>query len=264
MGPPGCGKTFVIKSLADKLRGRIRFLAVKGPELLSKYIGASEAGVRQVFEQAAAVAPSCIFFDEIESFCPKRGADSTGVTDRVVNQMLTYLDGVEERKQVFVIAASSRPDLIDAAILRPGRLDKHCFLGIPTVNEKRLICERLKTGSEYKFTSAAATYALETLPSTAPRLFTGADLKGVFGSAAIAAIHRSTEEEGSGSGSNGNGLLQEVGVVVIEESDLREAMRSAKPSISEQDMRRYDAVFASFTGKAGKQDEVGKQKVALM
>merc|ERR1712139_553836 len=120
VGPPGCGKTMLVHAAANETKGLLRFLTVKGPELLSKYIGASEAGVRGVFERAAAAAPSVIFFDEIEALAPKRGGDSTGVTDRVVNQMLTYLDGVEERKSVFVIATTSRPDLVDAALMRPG------------------------------------------------------------------------------------------------------------------------------------------------
>merc|ERR1712232_773135 len=118
-----------------------RILTVKGPELLSKYIGASEAGVRQKFEQAAAAAPSVIFFDELEALAPKRGGDSTGVTDRVVNQMLTYLDGVEDRGRVYVIAATGRPDLVDQALMRPGRFDRICFCGMPDEQEKLNICE---------------------------------------------------------------------------------------------------------------------------
>lgn len=95
----------------------------------------------EVFERAAAAAPSVIFFDEIEALAPKRGADSTGVTDRVVNQMLCYLDGVEDRGRVFVVAASGRPDMVDPALMRPGRFDKICYLGLPSEEEKLEICE---------------------------------------------------------------------------------------------------------------------------
>merc|ERR1712232_1141806 len=125
-----------------------RILTVKGPELLSKYIGASEAGVRQKFEQAAAAAPCVIFFDEIEALAPKRGADSTGVTDRVVNQMLTYLDGVEDRGRVYVVAATSRPDMVDQALMRPGRFDKICYCGLPNDEDTLHICEILSKKNE--------------------------------------------------------------------------------------------------------------------
>eukprot|EP00439_Symbiodinium_sp_Y106_P033129 s5045_g3.t5 len=143
VGPPGCGKTMLIQAAASETKGLLRFLSVKGPELLSKYIGESEAGVRKVFEQAAAAAPAVIFFDEIEALAPKRGADSTGVTDRVVNQMLCYLDGVEDRGRVFVVAATGRPDMVDPALMRPGRFDKICYCGLPSDSERLAICEIL-------------------------------------------------------------------------------------------------------------------------
>eukprot|EP00397_Hematodinium_sp_SG-2012_P006685 GEMP01006720.1.p1 GENE.GEMP01006720.1~~GEMP01006720.1.p1 ORF type:complete len:984 (+),score=250.60 GEMP01006720.1:209-3160(+) len=266
MGPSGCGKTFIVHALAHKLRGYVRFLSVKGPELLSKYIGASEAGVRSVFANAQQVAPSAIFFDEIESLCPKRGADSTGVTDRVVNQMLTYLDGVEERKQVFVIAASSRPDLIDSALLRPGRLDKHCFLGIPSSEEKKRICEQMvcvvasssdeegttgSNGTKNRLHPDGKRFAREELPLRAPALFTGADFKAVFSSATIAAVHDSLANNNSG------------GVVEITERHLANALREAKPSISELDQCKNDAIFAPFLGKTVEK-MTAHQKVALM
>merc|ERR1719499_251620 len=143
VGPPGCGKTMLVHAAATETKGLLRFLTVKGPELLSKYIGASEAGVRQVFEKAAAAAPAVIFFDELEALAPKRGGDSTGVTDRVVNQMLCYLDGVEDRGRVYVVGATGRPDLVDAALMRPGRFDKICYCGLPSDAEKLRICEIL-------------------------------------------------------------------------------------------------------------------------
>ena len=120
--PPGTGKTLLAEAMAAT--AGLAYLPVKGPELLSKYIGASEARVRELFERAQAAAPALVFFDEFESLAPRRGQDSTGVTDRVVNQLLTQLDGVEGLEGVWVLAASSRPDLIDPALLRPGRLDR--------------------------------------------------------------------------------------------------------------------------------------------
>lgn len=115
-GPSGCGKTHIVAAAASEFK--VRLISVKGPELLNKYIGASEEAVRDLFKKAAAAAPCVLFFDEFEALAPQRGHDNTGVTDRVVNQLLTELDGVEGLKGVTVIAASSRPDLLDAALLR--------------------------------------------------------------------------------------------------------------------------------------------------
>merc|ERR1719387_2637775 len=180
----------LVQAAANETKGLLRFLTVKGPELLSKYIGASEAGVRAVFEKANAAAPCVLFFDEIEALAPKRGADSTGVTDRVVNQMLCYLDGVEERGQVFVIAATSRPDLVDAALMRPGRFDKICYCGLPSEDEKLQISEIL--AAKHGFVPDASDgddvrAAMSRLVGRMPRLFTSADVSALFSSAQIEA-----------------------------------------------------------------------------
>ena len=129
-GVPGTGKTLLAESVAST--SGLNYIPVKGPELLSKYIGASEANVRDVFQRAAAARPCLVFFDEFESLAPRRGHDSTGVTDRVVNQLLTQVDGVEGLAEgVWVLAATSRPDLVDPALLRPGRLDKSILCPMP-------------------------------------------------------------------------------------------------------------------------------------
>lgn len=142
-GPPGCGKTHAVRA-AVAATG-VRFIGVKGPELLNKYIGASEEAVRSVFARAQAAAPCALFFDEFDSIAPQRGSgsDSTGVTERMVNQLLTELDGVERLQGVCVIAASNRPDLIDAALLRPGRLDRLIYCGFPTRDERLDILKSL-------------------------------------------------------------------------------------------------------------------------
>ncbi|EEC46118.1 predicted protein, partial [Phaeodactylum tricornutum CCAP 1055/1] len=130
-GPPGCGKSLIVPALAK--RCRFSLVLCRGPELLDKYIGASEAKVRDLFDRAATAAPSILFLDELDSLAPPRGSDHTGVTDRVVNQLLTFLDGVEENSSkgpLYVIAATSRPDKIDPALLRPGRLEKHVYVGL--------------------------------------------------------------------------------------------------------------------------------------
>lgn len=114
----------------------MKYFSVKGSDILSKYIGGSQAAVREVFQKALSVSPSIIFFDQFESIVPRRSANNTGVNDRIVNQFLCYLDGVSAISGVFIIAASSRPDLIDPAIIRPGRLDAHIFLDYPNTGER--------------------------------------------------------------------------------------------------------------------------------
>jgi ribosome biogenesis ATPase len=119
-GPPGCGKTLLAKAIANE--SGANFISVKGPELLDKYVGESERAVRVVFERARSSSPCIIFFDELDSLCPKRGSDGGGgggVSERVVNQLLTEMDGLDSRRSVFVIAATNRPELIDPAMLRP-------------------------------------------------------------------------------------------------------------------------------------------------
>ena len=133
-GPPGCGKSILASAVAKECG--LNFISIKGPELLNKYIGASEQSVRDLFRRAEQAKPCILFFDEFESIAPRRGHDNTGVTDRVVNQLLTQLDGVEGLQGVYVLAATSRPDLIDPALLRPGRLDKALYCSIPSADER--------------------------------------------------------------------------------------------------------------------------------
>ncbi|KAK7198332.1 peroxisome biosynthesis protein-like protein [Novymonas esmeraldas] len=140
-GPSGCGKSFILESLVNA--ENLHCIVVNGPEVFGKYIGQSEQKIRDVFERAQAAAPCVVFFDEFDSVAPQRGADNSGVADRVVNQLLCYLDGVEGRKDVFVVAASSRPDLIDAALLRPGRLDKAVVCPVPSEEDRLAILRSL-------------------------------------------------------------------------------------------------------------------------
>ncbi|XP_060807498.1 uncharacterized protein LOC106132192 isoform X2 [Amyelois transitella] len=128
-GPPGTGKSHIGSCLAKMTN--MNMITVKGPELLSKYIGQSEKAVRDVFDKADMKRPCILFFDEFDSLAPKRGHDSTGVTDRVVNQLLARLDGAEGGARAAVLAASARPDLLDPALLRPGRLQTHVYTGLP-------------------------------------------------------------------------------------------------------------------------------------
>lgn len=160
----------------------LRFVSIKGPELLNKYIGASEKAVRDLFARAQAAAPCLLFFDELEAIAPPRGQSSTGVTDRVVNQLLTHLDGVERRHGVYVLAASSRPDLIDPALLRPGRLDVAIFCGAPSAAERaeilRVHSRELNLAADVDFD--AATKLLDGC--------TGAEVRAVLTDAQLAVV----------------------------------------------------------------------------
>jgi transitional endoplasmic reticulum ATPase len=134
-GPPGTGKTFVIRALAHE--SGAAFFTIKGAELLDKYVGESERAVREVFARARAVAPALLFFDEIDALAPVRGNSSNSVTDSVVAALLTEMDGVSDRGDVFVIGATNRRDLVDPALLRPGRLETHLYLGLPPAESRR-------------------------------------------------------------------------------------------------------------------------------
>ncbi|NWY50124.1 NVL protein, partial [Chionis minor] len=140
-GPPGCGKTLLAKAVANE--SGLNFISVKGPELLNMYVGESERAVRQVFQRARNSAPCVIFFDEVDALCPRRSDHESGASVRVVNQLLTEMDGLENRQQVFIMAATNRPDIIDPAILRPGRLDKTLYVGLPPPEDRLAILKTI-------------------------------------------------------------------------------------------------------------------------
>ena len=182
-GFPGCGKTLLASAVAGECG--LNFISVKGPEILNKYIGASEKSVRDLFERAEAARPCVLFFDEFDSIAPKRGHDSTGVTDRVVNQLLTQMDGAEGLSGVYVLAATSRPDLIDPALLRPGRLDKSLICDLPNLEDRTDIL--LALGRKLKL-SAEVTSNLEEIAQRTEG-YSGADLQALVYNAHLEAIH---------------------------------------------------------------------------
>ncbi|KAL8731493.1 MAG: hypothetical protein Q9166_003339 [cf. Caloplaca sp. 2 TL-2023] len=186
-GYPGCGKTMLASAVAGECG--LNFISVKGPEILNKYIGASEQSVRDLFERAESARPCVLFFDEFDSIAPKRGHDSTGVTDRVVNQLLTQMDGAEGLSGVYVLAATSRPDLIDPALLRPGRLDKSILCDLPDF-EARLDILRAISGN-LKMEEEILTGKHQGLWEVAERTegYSGADLQAVVYNAHLEAIH---------------------------------------------------------------------------
>ncbi len=139
-GPPGCGKTMLAKAVATESKSN--FISVKGPELFSKWVGESEKRVRELFRRAKQVSPSIIFFDEIDALAPRRGlALGEHVSEKIVSQMLTELSGLEELHDVIVIAATNRPDMLDPALLRPGRFDRHILVPVPDEKSRLKILE---------------------------------------------------------------------------------------------------------------------------
>ena len=233
-GAPGTGKTLLAEAVSSYTG--LNFIQVRGPELLSKYIGASEANVRELFVRAQAARPCIIFFDEFESLAPRRGQDSTGVTDRVVNQLLTQLDGVEGLQGVWVIGASSRPDLIDPALLRPGRLDRLVLCPLP---DRRARLEILRV-----LLRTARLQEEVRLEEVAGRTnnMTGADLGGLVYTAQLVARDR------------GGGP--------VSQDDFQRALEQTQASVSASEEQKYQKIYSRF--QAGKQSsEVKEQKVTL-
>lgn len=182
-GPPGCGKTYVVRALAGEAEANL--IAVKGAELLSKWVGESEAGVRDVFRRARAAAPTIVFLDEIDALAPVRGASTdSGVTDRVVAALLTEIDGIEPMRGVAVVAATNRPDLVDPALLRPGRLERHVFVEPPDAAARTEIlaaaCRAMPLGDDVDLAALAA----------GSEGFSAADLAALCREAGYAALHR--------------------------------------------------------------------------
>lgn len=181
-GPPGCGKTLLAKAVANE--SNTNFISVKGPELLNKYVGESERGVRQVFARARASSPCVIFFDELDALCSRRDDQQSDASARVVNTLLTELDGVENRSQVYVIAATNRPDMIDPAMLRPGRLDKLLYVELPTPGERFDILTKLSSK-----TPLGVDVDLQVVANDARcEGFSGADLASLVRESAVASL----------------------------------------------------------------------------
>ena len=186
-GIPGTGKTMLAKAVANE--SEANFIAIKGPELLSKWVGESEKGVREVFRKARQTAPTVIFFDEIDSIASSRGAESgdSGVTKRVVNQLLTEIDGLEELEDVAIIAATNRPDIIDPGLMRPGRFDRHIKVDAPN-EDARLAIFKVHT----KDMPLAKDVKLKKLAKNTEG-YVGADIEAVCREAAMLALRENIE-----------------------------------------------------------------------
>ncbi|XP_075067913.1 peroxisomal ATPase PEX1 isoform X2 [Mixophyes fleayi] len=234
-GAPGTGKTLLAGVIAHE--SGMNFISIQGPELLSKYIGASEQAVRDVFIRAQAAKPCLLFFDEFDSIAPRRGHDNTGVTDRVVNQILTQLDGVEGLQGVYVLAATSRPDLIDPALLRPGRLDE-CLYCPPPDQVSRY--EILKGLSHSMLLDDDVDF--QYIASMTEN-FTGADLKALLYNAQLEAIHISlapSPPQDNGSGPDSDASLSSM--IFLNHSSISDESGGEPDSVLEQSLTSLDMI----------------------
>jgi transitional endoplasmic reticulum ATPase len=213
-GPPGCGKTLLAKAIANE--SQVNFISVKGPALLSKYIGESERGVRDMFRKAKQAAPCIIFFDEVDALVPARGAGGgdSHVADRVLSQFLTELDGVEELKGVLMLGATNRQDMLDPAILRPGRFDQIVEIPLPDEQGRRQIFE-----VHLRHKPLAPGIDIGKL-AAATEEFSGAEIQGVCVAAALSAVRRAVAAKIA--------KPEAAVVVLIEASDLEAELQEAR------------------------------------
>ena len=218
-GLPGTGKTLLAKAVANEANAN--FISVKGPELLSKYVGESESAVREVFKKARQVAPCVLFIDEIDSIAPRRGSRSSdsGVGDRVVNQLLTELDGIESLEGVTVIAATNRPDMIDPAIMRPGRIDRNVEVEIPDEEGRRKIFE-----VHTRDMPLAEDVDLEELADQTDG-YVGSDIESVCREAGM------------------NALRADRGAEKVKMEDFEDAVDEVRPTATEDNLQRYEQMM---------------------
>jgi transitional endoplasmic reticulum ATPase len=220
-GPPGVGKTLFAKAVATE--SGANFIAVRGPELLSKWVGESEKAIREIFKKARMAAPCVIFFDEIDSIAPVRGSrlGDSGMTDRMVNQLLAEMDGIGTLKNVVVMAATNRPDILDPALLRPGRFDRIIYVPPPDVKARieifKVHTKRIKLSSDVN---------LEELAKKTEG-YTGADIAAVVREAAMLALRETIKE-------------RTPTAKPVSMKHFEEALKRIPPSLSTEDIRRYE------------------------
>ncbi len=215
-GPPGCGKTLLAKAIATE--SEANFISIKGPEIFSKWVGESEKAIREIFRKARQAAPCIVFLDEIESIIPRKDLleDSSGVSHRVASQLLAEMDGIEDLNGVVVVGATNRPDLLDPAILRPGRFDRLIY--VPPPDEKaRLQILKIYTAKM----PLADDVSLEEIASMTEG-YSGADLESLCREAALSTIRRGGEPE------------------IVTKEDFQEALRIVKPSLSPHIVKEYE------------------------
>ena len=215
-GPPGTGKTLIAKAVANE--SRANFISIKGPEIMSKWVGESEKAIRQMFKKAKQVAPAIVFLDELDAIAPRRGTGlDTNVTERVVNQLLTSIDGLESLDGVTVIAATNRPDIVDPALLRPGRFDRLILTPIPDISA-RITILKIHTRS-----MPLKDVDLDHLVSKTEG-FVGADLENLCREAAMIA------------------LREDRNAALVEARHFEAALKTVKPSVDKDVVKQYENI----------------------
>merc|ERR1712176_1064866 len=260
-GPPGCGKTLLVKAVASECSAN--FVSIKGPELLTMWFGESEANVRGVFDKARTAAPCVLFFDELDSIARSRGGssgDAGGTGDRVMNQMLTEMDGINPAKQVFFIGATNRPDIIDPAIKRPGRLDQMIFIDLPDFPSRVSILKATLRKSPVD-PSVDFEYLAEQTHG-----YSGADLSNIGKCAAKLAIRSTIAkqverlkkiESGELDPDDADNDEDEVPMITMEM--MRRALKESKRSVSPAEYQKYLSMKVQFDREAGITDQQNNQ-----
>lgn len=250
-GPPGCGKTLLAKAIANECQAN--FISIKGPELLTMWFGESEANVREIFDKARQSAPCVLFFDELDSIAVQRGSsngDAGGAGDRVLNQMLTEMDGMNSKKTVFIIGATNRPDIIDPALLRPGRLDQLIYIPLPDDGSRKAIFK-----AALRKSPVAPDVDIDLLAKVTQG-FSGADITEICQRACKYAIRESIErdlERSRRAAENPDLMEEDVAdpVPSITKAHFEEAMKYARRSVSDADIRKYQAFAQTLQQSRG-------------
>ncbi|MFC1787421.1 ATP-binding protein, partial [Halobacteriota archaeon] len=233
-GPPGTGKTMLAKAVANE--SNANFISIKGPELLSKWVGESEKAVREIFRKARQAAPTIIFLDEMDSIAPTRGGSSDShVTERVVSQILTELDGLEELKEVVVLAATNRPDMIDQALLRPGRLDRLIYIEPPNEAAREKIFSIHLEGKPIVDDVDPKELAKNTSG------YVGADIEVICREAVMLALREFME-----SGVEPEHLKESAENIVIKKEHFDAAIKKVKPAVSRATFEKFENMAEDF------------------
>jgi transitional endoplasmic reticulum ATPase len=251
-GPPGCGKTLLAKAIANECGAN--FISIKGPELLTMWFGESESNVRELFDKARAAAPCILFFDEIDSIAKARGGGGGGASeagDRVINQILTEIDGVGAKKSVFVIGATNRPDILDNAVTRPGRLDQLIYIPLPDYGSRLSVFK-----ANLRKSPVAPNVDLEAMARSTEG-FSGADITEICQRAAKNAIRESIAANVARARAVEAGEVDgdapfEDPVPFIRRDHFEEAMSRARRSVSDEDIRKYEQFMAKMKADSSK------------
>jgi len=248
-GPPGCGKTLLAKAIANECQAN--FISVKGPELLTMWFGESEANVRELFDKARQASPCVIFFDEMDSIAKARGSGGGGASeagDRVINQILTEIDGVGARKSVFVIGATNRPDILDPAIMRPGRLDQLIYIPLPDYESRLSIFN-----ANLRKSPVGDDLDLAKLANITDG-FSGADITEVCQRACKLAIRGEIADQEAAEAAAlaaGKELPEPKMDGTLTKAHFDEAMSTARKSVSKTELARYLKFKKELSGGGG-------------